>query len=273
MANWIRHAFQGSTSLSDRMTWYANNIPNFSTLYDSTDNEGIIRITQETVTDTFDFYPKAAMTDGRIQVKINSAGSTSSATFCPVNVVNNNTTATLFGSSTGSRYTNNYWMPNESSCPVYLDTLLLSNDDLLIRFTYEQVRAFGLVAILQGQQIESGVAKKFLLTTVSDSTSPSYPNNCLNKKMIILLEDNYWNYASGTNPSTYGLPFTTDMTANGSLLNNYLLKEFIIDGVSSKIYEIYGPSAAILPPFIPIFINGQEYMTLGQGLVIKIEYD
>lgn len=273
MANWIRHAFQGSSSLSDRMTWYANNIPNFSTLYDSTDNEGIIRITQETVTDTFDFYPKAAMTDGRIQVKINSAGSTSSATFCPVNVVNNNATATLFGSSTGSRYTTTSWMPNEASCPLYLDTLLLSNDDLLIRFTYEQVRAFGLIAILQGQQIESGVAKKFLLTTVSDSTSPSYPNNCLNKKMIILLEDNYWNYASGTNPSTYGLPFTTDMTANGSLLNNYLLKEFIIDGVSSKIYEIYGPSAAILPPFIPIFINGQEYMTLGQGLVIKIEYD
>lgn len=269
MANWIRHAFQGSSSLSDRMTWYANNIPNFSILYDSTDNEGIIRITQESITDTFDFYPKTAMTDGYVRFKFASLGATTSASFQPNFVHNNGTDTKTLSSSTSARSTS--IAPNETSCPLYFDTLLLSNNDLLIRTTYEQVRSYGLIAILHGSQIESDVAKNLLFVSCSRTNSTAYPSDFMCGKSAFISEDGAWTAADATIANC--MPYTTDMTANGSLLTNYLLEEYIFDGISSKVYKIYGPNAILLQPFIPMFINGQEYMTLGQGLVIKIEYD
>ena len=269
MANWIRHAFQGSSSLSDRMTWYANNIPNFSTLYDSTDNEGIIRITQETATDTFDFYPKAAMTDGYARFKFGALSSTTAATFQPNLVHNNGTDSKTLFSVASARCTT--IVPSEVQCPLYLDTLLLSNNDLLIRTTYEQVRSYGLIAILHGSQIESDVAKNLLFVSCSRTNSTAYPSDFMCGKSAFISEDGAWTAAEATINNC--MPYTTDMTANGSLLTNYLLEEYIFDGISSKVYKIYGPNAILLQPFVPLFINGQEYMTLGQGLVIKIEYD
>lgn len=272
MANWVRHAWDGISALADRMTWYANNIPNFATLYDSTNNEGIIRISQTTNADTFDFYPKAEMTDGYVRFTLGSLGSTTGATFSPTLAHNNtSTTQNFFGTTSASRVTGANILPTEASCKMYMDTLSLSNDDLLIRFTYEQVRVFGLIAILHGQDLQNNTTKNFLFTSCSRTTSTSYISDFMEGRSLFITESGYWTQADATINNV--VPYTNDATANVSLLTNYLLEEHIVDGITSKIYKIYGPNAIQLPPFVPMFINNQEYMTLGQGLVIKIEYD
>lgn len=263
MANWIRHPWTPQSTAEDRITWYETNIPGFSTW--KTNN--IVTIDQSTANkDIFIFQPTTTSTN-YVTFTLQTLNSATSAAANDAKFCYNRTSSSMNSifTSAMSRVSSTYWPPTESNCPLYIDTLALDKVTF-VRVTFEQIRSFVMIGIFNGKLLENNTDKT-LIYIGGTLNSASYPADASTRKSGFAYDD------GGTGQETTMIQTCVPyIVADDKTLTKYIVNPYYIGGIDAGIYTIAGPASDKLPPFMSIVIDGQEYMTLGQRLVVPVTY-